>query len=131
MPLPPMPLFYLVPTEPLSEEIVQLNPRFQGENEGGTLSLVIRYDPQVEPAKAGQLASFGRHEQNDIRLPSTPPNCFRREHFFFFLADSGELIIRDLTTGKIGITYVDVSNVSREEARAADLQGTSVRQRAM
>ncbi|KAK5659646.1 hypothetical protein OQA88_854 [Cercophora sp. LCS_1] len=117
-------LFYLIPTNQEAYDIVKYNPRFEAVDKAGQAQLVIRHDPSVQPAKSGQLASFGRHDLNDIRLPSL--NGYRMNHFFFFLAESGELILRDLSNG---LTSIDVPNVSPEEAAACDLHGRDPRQR--
>ncbi|KAK3898055.1 hypothetical protein C8A05DRAFT_38375, partial [Staphylotrichum tortipilum] len=78
------------------------------------------------PAIPGRLLRFGRNDTNDIRLPSGPAvvskngnanagggghtyQNYRNDHFFFYLALSGELIIRELSHGR---TTVELKNAT-------------------
>jgi hypothetical protein len=110
---------------------------------------------------AGRLATFGRHKDNDVRLPSfprppPPPSSlghatgtvtvtgaaatlhandgrsyqnYRNDHCFFFLAASGELILRDLSPC---LVHVEVENTTPDEMKLYALHGdprTGSRQR--
>lgn len=94
----------------------------------------------------GCLLSFGRSSNNDIRLPSGPTGSatttqdrrvvqgggsyqnYRDHHFYFLLAPSGELILRDLSPG---LTRVDVEGASPKDESLYTLHGhgASPRQR--
>lgn len=97
------------------------------------------------PSKTrGYLATFGTHPDNDIVLPPDPSLLDRHSnaracntrtrhaenyhsfHFNFRLADSGELILRDLSPC---LTTIEVSDASLEEADRYQLHGQSPRQR--
>jgi len=80
----------------------------------------------VQPSRAaGRLVTFGRHQNSDIKLPRcgrpgvrgiTPSSSgsstgnyegYRNDHCFFFLAPSGELILRDLSPCMVAILLGD------------------------
>jgi hypothetical protein len=95
----------------------------------------------------GRLLSFGRNERHDVRLPSDAPvpgprspnanagrgqrvrhyGNYRNDHFFFFLAPSGELILRDLSPC---LTAIELEHSSTGAERALyALHGENPRQR--
>ncbi|KAJ2981003.1 hypothetical protein NUW58_g6795 [Xylaria curta] len=131
-------LFQLLPLNEEAKAVVNLNPDYQLYS-GGIKILV--FSTQRPSKTAGQLVSIGRHEQNDIRLPTSAPGShgtrrrtnsgrnyggYRNHHCFFFLALSGELILRDLTHR---LTAIEVPNLLGEEQKKYDLHGTNPRQR--
>lgn len=76
---------------------------------------------------AGSFATFGKHETNDIRLPSGRSTAFTNHHFLFSLAPhSGELIVRDLSPRRL---IIEVQNASAEETALYGLHGNNPRQR--
>lgn len=96
------------------------------------------------PSKtAGQLASFGTHPNNDIRLPTSPDPSPRNQHqdsrsnrrrnfqnyhnfhFFFYLSTLGKLILRDLSPC---LTSIEIANASPEEGTLYELHGLHPRQ---
>jgi hypothetical protein len=108
----------------------------------------LAFGPGRSSNKAGRLATFGRHEKSDIRLPSHPRTGatgnthtesaagkgrsyqnYRNDHCFFFLAKSGELILRDLSPS---LVHIEVENGTTEENELYALHGdpaTGPRQR--
>jgi len=76
---------------------------------------------------AGNLATFGRHDSNDIILPSVRTEKYNNHHFAFFLEPkSGELIIKDFSNRR---TVIEVGHASPEDAVRYALHGTKPRQR--
>ncbi|KAK3991469.1 hypothetical protein QBC44DRAFT_357529 [Cladorrhinum sp. PSN332] len=95
------------------------------------------------PAIKGKLLSFGRHPNNDIRLPSQSlaaqntqseapvsqrkggPSyqSYRNEHFFFFLSASGELVIRDMSDGRLSVV---VKEAEAQDPKIYDLDWVKV-----
>lgn len=103
------------------------------------------FGPDHYTKTPGTLVTFGRHENNDVRLPSFPhprrgraasgetsalaaSNGFYQnygdDHFFFFLAESGELILRDLSPPLVRIA---VDNANPEETTLYALHGSPER----
>jgi hypothetical protein len=145
-------LFYLVPLNHEAEWVVQVqqksNSKYVGQRPGGgalCLAFGIHQD-----STAGRLATFGRHKNNDVTLPSHAKpkqgkghgenaaaeqnlkassghayQNYRNHHCFFFLAKSGELILRDLSPR---LVHVEVENATPDEATLYALHG-SPRQR--
>ena len=92
----------------------------------------------AQPSRAaGRLVTFGRHENNDVRLPRygrpsvhgiTPSSSgsstgnyegYRNDHCFFFLAQSGELILRDLSPCLVAILVGDHTQKSGSPSQEA------------
>ena len=118
-------LFWLHPRNAEAKALADVNPDFHGQPRGGITPLVFS---SSRPSKtAGRLATFGRHENCDIRLPSIcPSERYHNHHFFFFLAPSGELILRDETRGRTSIELLDATAADQS---LYQLQGDSPRQR--
>ena len=142
-PLPKAPkelLFTLVPEDDEARLVVLSNPDHATSNQGvPCLTCYADRSSKIE----GRLLSFGRHAANDIRLPSGPAGDsrsanvngarsghsyqnYRNEHFFFFLAPSGELILRDLSPC---LTTIEIEHAKDDEARLYALHGKDPRQR--
>jgi len=122
-------LFTLVPAEADAAFVLQHNQAHVTHHLGVPGLACYADRPYNIP---GRLLSFGRNGSNDILLPSgrargsdTDQN-YRNDHFFFYLAPSGELIIRDLSNGR---TAIEIPDATFEEAALYDLRGTNPRQR--
>ncbi|KAH6842686.1 kinase-like domain-containing protein [Chaetomium sp. MPI-CAGE-AT-0009] len=135
-------LFILIPQEEQAEHIVRANPDHV-THRGGVPVLACYAD---RPSKVqGRLLSFGRNGTNDIllRLDDPTPESrhavttnsakrirndgnYRNDHFFFFLAPSGEIILRDLSPR---LTEVEVEKASPYQTSLYALHGKNPRQR--
>ncbi|KAK4110869.1 kinase-like protein [Canariomyces notabilis] len=133
-------LFYLIPKNSEAELVVNCNPDYTCVVDG--VRCLACYANRPSKIR-GRLLSFGRHSANDICLPSGPSSRagnntssgsrrgrsyqnYRNYHFFFFLAKSGELVIRDLSPG---LTAIEVENVTADKANLYAFQGKNPRQR--
>lgn len=148
MPNPPRPppawrgnrLFTLIPCNDEARLVVDCNPGYI-DNLPGVRGLACHIGrPSNVP---GRLLSFGRNILNDIRLPPGPAGDanvestnhgkggrtyqnYRNNHFFFFLAASGELILRDLSPSA---TTIEIADSDQHDASLYALHGESPRQR--
>lgn len=113
-------LFALVPENDEAWQVVLANPEYRQTlpGYGPTLSFSATRPSKIQ----GRLASFGRHLNNDIRLPSHPypHEKYLGFHMFFYLARSGELILRDLSPKR---TLIAVGNETRDNQRLFQLSG--------
>ncbi len=120
-----MALFSLKPLNPEAVEVCEGCDRVFHEAYEGQNVLSFGYRSSRTP---GRIASFGRDPSNDIQLPCAGPssqgnpNNYRGTHFFFYLAPSGELILRNLSPG---LTDLEMHNVSPSEQSNYALQGSS------
>ncbi|KAL2017282.1 hypothetical protein VTK56DRAFT_2351 [Thermocarpiscus australiensis] len=137
-------LFTLTPLNGAARWVVEQpeNQTYRGNAPGkpGVQSLIFHLYGRSKTA--GRLATFGRHEQCDIRLPARPPPTtagggsaltqhkggrsyqnYRNEHCFFFLAPSGELILRDLSPR---LTHVEVEDATDDETKLYALHGNPI-----
>jgi hypothetical protein len=110
-------LFSLVPRNGEALSVLHCNPTHHEFMNGKRLVLSFGHLPSKSK---GRFATFGRHESNDIRLPSGTPENYRNYHLFFYLAPSGELVLRDLTPR---LTAIEVHNATAEEQKLYQLQG--------
>ncbi|KAK3896728.1 kinase-like domain-containing protein [Staphylotrichum tortipilum] len=106
----PVSLFALIPETDEARAIVALNPKHRLVDRTGADVLAVRHI-------AGQQTTDGHSSSSRSFLG------YRNYHCYFFLAESGELILRDLTAS----TVVELANASHEEARVYNLQGTNPR----
>lgn len=134
-------LFVLLPVDKEAVHIISLNPDHTTLQAGVRILACYADRPSKIP---GRLLSFGRNETHDIRLPSEPPvpgprtgnadgakrsrtyGNYRNDHFFFFLAPSGELIIRDLSPC---LTSIELEHSSPADGYKYALHGKNPRQR--
>lgn len=113
-------LFALVPFNDEARQVVLANPEYMRTSARHGLVLCFS---ATQPSKIqGRLASFGKHSDNDIRLPAQP---YPRErylgfHLFFYLARSGELILRDLSPKR---TRIEVENETVDSQLLYQLSG--------
>lgn len=100
-------LFVLLPTTDQARAVVAANPRHQQTIQGS--GTVLAFSAERPSKIEGRLVSFGRHPDNDIHLPSQPyPNeRYFGFHMYFYLAQSGELLLRDLSRGFTDILLED------------------------
>ena len=133
--------FTLTPTNPFARDVMAANPEHTVFH-AGVYSIGCFLDRASR--YPGRLLSFGRNPVHDIILPSVDPNAARpsrtaakasggrshqnysNDHFFFFLAPSGELILRDLTRC---LTQIFLENSSPAESKLYGLRGSNPRQR--
>lgn len=139
-------LFVLIPMDDEAKAIISLNPDHTTQHFG--VRVLACYADRRSKIP-GRLLSFGRNDTHDIRLPSEPPvpgprtgnGCnadgarrarsygnYRNDHFFFFLAPSGELMLRDLSPC---LTTIELENSTPVEAHLYALHGKNPRQRAI
>lgn len=131
-------LFYLFPDNDEAREVVALNPDRRVQT-SSSLGDGLPFTTDRQSKTPGLLASFGRSKSNDILLPTQGIYRgrddgvkekhyleYRNQHCYFFLAPSGELVLRDLTPC---LTAIDVPNASEEEGRLYGLHGQDPRQR--
>ncbi|KAH6617149.1 kinase-like domain-containing protein [Chaetomium tenue] len=137
-------LFTLIPQDKEARAIVAMNPDHVTQFVGSDVLACYADHPSQIP---GRLLSFGRNEAHDIRLPSEPPvpgarndnanggrrarshgnyGNYRNDHFFFFLAPSGELILRDLSPC---LAAIELENSTSTEGYLYALHGKNPRQR--
>lgn len=113
-------LFALFPVNDQAWQVVLANPEYMRVIPGYGHSLSFS---ATQPSKIqGRLASFGKHSDNDICLPSHP---YPREkylgfHLFFYLARSGELVLRDLSPKR---TLIAVENETPDNQNLYQLSG--------
>ncbi|KAK3375803.1 kinase-like domain-containing protein, partial [Lasiosphaeria ovina] len=76
---------------------------------GKDITVLVANAGREDFAKRGRLLSFGRHVSNDIKLPlekvSETKHKYNNDHCFFYLASSGELILR---AGTVEDTVLEV-----------------------
>ncbi|KAK3991465.1 kinase-like domain-containing protein, partial [Cladorrhinum sp. PSN332] len=130
-------LFHLIPRDREATLIVNCNPAHQVPFETGfVLGCFLDRPSSVQ----GRLLSFGRNAKHDIVLPAGPSGAklsspsnqsrvtkstrsyqnYRNDHFFFYLAPSGELILRDLSPR---LTALEIKDLNHREASLHALRG--------
>lgn len=112
------PLFVLVPLNEQALQVVLANPEYTKEYSGYGPTLTFSI---ARPSKTdGYLATFGRHPSNDIRLPLIKEERFLSFHMHFFLARSGELVIRDHSNKR---TEIGIKNETADTQNLYRLDG--------
>ncbi|KAM7212048.1 Protein kinase-like domain containing protein [Rhypophila decipiens] len=102
-------IFSLAPVNEYAREILNYGANAYSDlRDKGSNALGVGLSSSRMP---GKLLTIGQDVRMDISLPRVDPN-FTLEHCHFFLADSGELILRDLSNG---YTQIEVINGTEEE----------------
>ncbi|KAH8736307.1 kinase-like domain-containing protein [Ilyonectria robusta] len=116
----PQMLFSLFPNNDNAQEILEANPDFQDTFSG---TKCLSFSTEFKSKIPSRLVSFGRNSNHDVRLPSQPPGQrnYSSGQCYFFLAKSGELILRELAPSSIRISVFDATE---DQKKKYSIQGT-------
>lgn len=82
----------------------------------------LSFSTTVKSKFPSRLVSFGRNSNHDVRLPSQPRPLrnYSNDQCYFYLAASGELILRELSPSSIQIVLPDAT---AEQQQVYSIQG--------